>query len=138
MGSIPAPAALFCGQPLQAGRPPARQDRVDEVRRQSLWAHFGGEALVIVVYRHEFDAEVWPRFEQRVPGVAPAIVLGPPQHTDVDEMPIARQVAVPFDAGVRRQNNVTIMRGCQMIEEVRGAGRFPEEFVHLPWAAVTE
>ena len=45
---------------------------------------------------------------------------------------------MPFDAGVRREDDIDIMRCQQIFQKVRGGRRFPKKFVHAPRTAVAK
>ena len=52
-----AAAALLGGQDFEAGRPPAREDGLDEFFRQVLAAHLGSQTVVVVGDGNELDRE---------------------------------------------------------------------------------
>src|SRR5262249_61578996 len=57
---------------------------------------------------------------------------------DVDEVTVTPQSPMPFETGVRRQDRVGVVFAAKVVEEMRRAGRLPQELVHAPRAAVTE
>ena len=62
--SIPTATPFFGWQNLQAGRPPARQDCVNEFEWQPFLAHLLRQPMMIVSHRHELNAQAasWAEF----------------------------------------------------------------------------
>ena len=87
---IPPTTAFFAWQNFQASGPPAVEDRFDEFLGKLFGAHFCSECGVIVVDRHEFDIQAaGPVCQDGVPNLGRAIVFRPPQHADINELPLS-------------------------------------------------
>src|SRR5262245_41743011 len=71
-----ATGALAGRHVLEARRPPARADRLGELRRQAFPLEVPGQRLVIVADRHELHLELRPGGDHRVPDARAAVVLG--------------------------------------------------------------
>ena len=103
---------------------------------QAFLAHLRGQSAIIILYRDKLDFKVRSRFQKSIPNVGTAVVFRPAQYAHIDEVTIVRQSPMPFEAGVRGQDHVGVVRRRQMVEEMRGTGRFPKEFVHPSRTAV--
>ena len=111
---IPPSPPLFAWQNFQTGRPPAFENRLNEFLGEFFGTHFCGERGVIVVNRHEFNIQAAGAIcQDGVPNLGRAIVLRPPQHADVDELPLLGKLALPLDTGVGGEHGV----GTRLIGE---------------------
>src|SRR5437667_8483768 len=82
-GSEPAAGALTGGEILETGGPPARTQRLRELRRQALGLDGTRGRLVVVRHGHELDLELGRGRQQRVPDVRRALVLWTADGADV-------------------------------------------------------
>src|SRR5436190_6826895 len=125
---ILSPPPLFGREHFQTSRPPTAQDCLDEFFRQSLGPHFRGEPLVVI-----FDGDelrLWGKpsvavrrtsVQHREPHVRSSIILRPPQHADIYELPAGRQLSPPLDAGMRRADHVGGVLLSQMVKKMCGS-----------------
>src|SRR5450759_137451 len=94
--------SFFGREDLQTGRPPAGENRLYEFLRQFLIAHLGGETMMIVCDRNEFDADVsGANIDDRVPDIRLPVICGTSDHSRVDDVPAAGEPAMPVKTGVR-------------------------------------
>ena len=61
---------------------------------------------------------------------------GPAKDADIDECLSVRQLPLPLNAGMSCRDDIDLLFGNDMIQELRRRGRFPQELVHFAWAAV--
>ena len=73
--------------------------------------HLTCQATVIILDRNELGSHfaVVIEFEQCVPNVRSPIVFRASQDADVDEMPSARQLAVPSQSGMGCENHIGLI-----------------------------
>ena len=71
------------------------------------------------------------RGEKSRPDICLSVVLGAADNADVDHVPSAWQCAMPLDARVGYQNNVSMIIVAEFFEEVHRSGSVPEEFIRL-------
>ena len=127
------------GQDFEAGRPPAGRDGLYELVRKALAPHVGRETRKIVEHGNELHPDLGAiERQQGIPDVGVAIIFRPTQDAYVDEMAAALQLSMPFDAGVSGQDDISVMRIQQAIQEMTGSGRFPKKLIGAARAAMTQ
>ena len=77
-------------------------------------------------------------FEKGVPDVGGAVVFGAAEDADVDEVAVVGKFTLPADAGVGGEHHVGVKLGGERVEELGRRGALPQEFIHLPRAAVAQ
>ena len=129
---VNAAGALFRGQDLETGRPPAGLDGADEFLRQFLVPHPGGESQIVVFERDELDTQpAAGKSDSCIPDTGATVVRRAADGAAVQEVPSARQLTMPMEASMRRDNKISGILIAQTLEERRRGRAFPKELVDL-------
>src|SRR6266852_1297575 len=132
-------SSLARRQDLEARRPPAGLDRLDEFIRKLLFTHLPRQSVVVVIDWYEFDVD--PRAgdrQHRVPDVRLPVICRPADDANVHDVPAARQALVPMQSAVRADDDVGLVVITHFSEECIGRGRPPQELVDLSRRTVRE
>ena len=87
-----------------------------------------------IIHRHELSPPVGT-FEDRIPDTGAAVVIRPSEYADVDEVSILTEPPCHLMPVCDVDHDIGLVRGREMLEEVRRRGRFPEELIDAPWTA---
>ena len=112
---------LLCRQDFEACRPPAGEDRLNELIRQAFLLHFLGQPAGIVFYWHELDLKLSvAKFQHRVPDILLAVIFGTPQTTNIDKMAAVWKRPMPFDTSMCCGDDIRLVFARQTFQECRG------------------
>jgi hypothetical protein len=129
---VDAASALFRGENFEAGRPPASLDCADEFFGQFFVPRLGGESQVIIFERDELDAQPAAcKSDTCIPDTGATVVRRAADGAAVEEVPSARQLTMPMEASMSRDNKISGVLIAQTLEEGRRGRAFPKELVDL-------